>query len=322
MNKAIGGNMYFRKLVITDCTMLCFLSLLQASTTTVTKPQLPAMMNLTDEEFFTEKVNPELTVQLLKSRFVGVALRAPGRVDIDKRSTLPLLVASRFDGNRDWNFPLHDLGWLVGIELGTGKVLVSSAFGSTKRRAPQARGSRPVDDELTSYGAQVSSIDGRSRLGVPWQAGCWAFYLIYYDWISNSVVVHLEKAVGSQPKQIPGEGCLSPASTKTQITCELGSASGGDVRVSGQYTFHVDTLKTVPGLMPITLLIMNAAGAPPEQIDWQIPIKRLPGTRILQGKFEHKISPGEKLPRGAIVYCISAGQVHGPCIWATKHTDQ
>lgn len=201
---------------------------------------LPAALNLPDKAFFADDVDPKLEVRLLDSRLVGVALRAPGRVDVISRSTLPVLVASRFDGARDWDSSLPDLGWLVGVDLAFGEVRIASAFGNGKRAAPQDRGKRPSRDDVESYGAQLSLIDARSRLGLPWQSGCWAFSLIYFDWSSNSVVSRLENPEVGQANK--GSGCPRLPSPKAQSALQVERAQDGRVRVSGRYALPAGVL--------------------------------------------------------------------------------
>jgi hypothetical protein len=294
------------------------------------KQALPAALNLSDEEFFVEKLSPTLTAALLDSRFVGVALRAPGRVDVGRRSTLPLLIASRFDGARDWELPFHDLGWLVGIDRRSGKVSLASAFGGAKTPAPVSRGEKPSGDELRSHGAQVNLVDGRSRLGIPWQPGCWSLNLVYHDWMSNPVVVRLEKA-HEGPKDGPKDGptnaqdseaCPPPPSTaKTQVSFRRQRSPDGAVRVSGRYTVPVDALGEDRTALPVSLLIVSRDGASPERADWRIPVKVRPGTRQISGAIDHALPAVGKPARGAVAYLVVAGQVHGPRPWTTPYND-
>jgi hypothetical protein len=297
------------------------------------KQALPAALNLSDEEFFAEKVSPTLTAALLDSRFVGVALRAPGRVDVRRRSTLPLLIASRFDGARDWELPFHDHAWLVGVDRRSGKVSLASAFGGAKTPAPVSRQEKPSGDELRSHGAQVNLVDGRSRLGVPWQPGCWSLNLVYHDWMANPVVIRLEKAddgPANGPANGPTDGptngqnseaCAPPSTAKTQISFRRRRSPDGAVRVSGRYTVPVDALGEDRTALPVSLLIVTRDGASPERADWRIPVKVRPGTNHVSGVIDHALPAVGKPARGAVAYLVVAGQVHGPRPWTTTYND-
>jgi hypothetical protein len=285
------------------------------------KQALPAALNLSDEEFFADKVSPTLTAQLLDSRFVGVALRAPGRVDVGRRSTLPLLIASRFDGARDWELPFHDLGWLVGIDRRSGKVSLASAFGGAKTPVPVSRGEKPSGDELRSHGAQVNLVDGRSRLGIPWQPGCWSLNLVYHDWMSNPVVVRLESAQQEPTNGNGGGACPPPSSAKTQVSFRRERSPDGGVRVSGRYTVPVDALGEDRTALPVSLLVVTREGASPERADWRIPVKVRPGTRQISGAIDHVLPAVGKPAHGAVAYLVVAGQVHGPRPWTTTYND-
>lgn len=277
---------------------------------------LPPALDLPDEAFFDSGPSPTLTVQLLESRFVGVALRAPRHVDVDQRSTLPLLVASRFDGARDWELPFRDHGWLVGIDLRSGKVSLAAAFGSARRPAPVARGSKPSGDELRSHGAQVDRVDGRSRLDIPWQPGCWAFRLVYHDWISNRVVVHLQSAQAGPPGGRRDEACPPPSSAGSQVSFERQGSSGGAVRVAGRFVVPVDTPGAGRKDLPATLFIATRDGASPQRFDWQIPVEVRPGMREVSGVIDHALPAAGHPPPSTVAYLVVAGQVHGPRPWS------
>jgi hypothetical protein len=282
-----------------------------------TRAPLPAALNLPDKAFFADDVDPKLEARLLDSRFVGVALRVPRRVDVIARSTLPVLVASRFDGARDWDFPLLDLGWLVGVDLASGEVRIASAFGNGKRSAPEDRGERPSGDELTSYGAQLSLIDARSKLDLPWQPGCWAFSLIYYDWSSNSATSRLVSPQVGQGNQ-GNVDCSPLPSANTRLAFQVERGQDGRVRVSGRYSLPAGVLPVNAKTLSASLLLVTSDGAAPHRIDLPIPVEHRPGTRLLGGKLAYAFSPDGEPATGAVVYLVAVGQVYGPRPWPTK----
>jgi hypothetical protein len=275
---------------------------------------LPSTLNLPDEAFFAGTTDSKLEAALLDSRFVGVALRAPKGVDLGSQTKLPLLVASRFDGARDCDFPLSELGWLVGVEMASGDVRIAPAFGSGKKQAPEERGARPSRDELGSYGAQVTLLDARARLDLPWRPGCWAFTLIYFDWVSNTVASRLTKADDTADKR--DVACAQLSSTTKQLTYQIQRRPDGRVRVSGRYGFTVDGLPEHSKGLPASLLLVTSDGAAPRRMDWQIPLA--PGTRAVRGDLDHSFASEDEPAAGAVVYLTVAGRIYGPRPWPAK----
>jgi hypothetical protein len=278
------------------------------------KSPLPSALNLPDGAFFAESVDSKLEAALLDSKFVGVALRSPKGIDLGSQSKLPLLVASRFDGARDWDFSLRELGWLVGVEMASGDVRIAPAFGSGKKQAPEERGARPSGDELGSYGAQVSLLDARARLDLPWRPGCWAFTLIYFDWMSNTVASRLTKADGTSDKR--DVACAPSPSAKNQLTYQVQRLPDGRVRVSGRYSFAVGGLPEHSKGLPASLLLVTSDSAAPRRMDWQISLA--PGTRVVRGDLDHSFASEGEPTAGAVVYLMVAGRIYGPRPWPSN----
>lgn len=264
---------------------------------------LPPGLDLSDDVLFAGTLPPRLTAQLLDSRFVGVALRAPASVDLDRRSSLPLLVASRFDGARGWALPFDELAQLVAVEQRTGMLRVQPAFGSSKRAAAVSRGARPAPDELRGFGAQLTSIDARSRLALPWQAGCWAIRLIYHDWVSNPALVRLQS--GQQPA---ATACPAP-STETRVEFKL-ARKGAAVRVTGRFVVPLDALGGERTALAATVLMVTPNDGVAERVDWHIPIAPAAGAPSVSGAIDQELPL--RMTTGAQVYLVLAGQVHGP----------
>lgn len=276
---------------------------------------LPATLNLPDVAFFAGTVDSKLEAELLDSKFVGVALRSPKGVDLGSHTKLPLLVASRFDGARDWDFPLRELGWLVGVDMASGDVRIATAFGSGKKHAPEQRGARPSGDELGSYGAQVNLIDARARLDLPWRPGCWAFTLIYYDWVSNTVASRLTKPDdGTSDKR--DVACPQLPSVKNQLNYQIQRRPDGRVRVSGRYSLALDGLPEHSKGLAASLLLVTSDGAAPRRMDWQIPVAA--GTRVARGDLDHSFASEGEPAAGAVAYLMVAGRIHGPRPWPAK----
>ncbi|MBX3635763.1 MAG: hypothetical protein KF683_10315 [Rubrivivax sp.] len=276
---------------------------------------LPAALNLSDDDFFAPTPNPVLTSQLLESAFVGVALRAPAQVDIGTRQTLPLLVVSRFDGARDWALPFHDHAWLVGIDLGSGRFGLAAAFGSPKRPASVGRGAKPSAEELRTHGAQLSPVDARSRLGVPWQPGCWSFSLVYHDWLSNPVVVRLARPQAGLAKPPDGDACPPESVARVQVDFGQKGSADGASRVKGRVSVAAEAPGAERQMLPVSLLIVTRDRGAPQRHDWTIPVEYRPGERRLAGVIDHPVPATDPPQAGTVAYLVVAGQVHGPRPW-------
>jgi hypothetical protein len=276
---------------------------------------LPAALDLADDALFAETLDPALTVQLLESGFVGVALRAPGHVDIDRRGTLPLLVATRFDGARDWALPFHDHARLVAIDLASGRVSVAAAFGDTKRQAPRSRGEKPSGAELGSFGAQLTRVDGRSRLDMPWQPGCWSFSLVYHDWLSEPVVVRLDRMQQGSTTPRSDAVCAAPSAGPSRVDFRRRGLPGGAVGIAGRFSVPVDALQAHRRVLPAALIVLARDGGAAQRHDWQLAVEVRPGAREVSGTIDLVLPAAGPAPADAVAYLVVAGQVHGPRRW-------
>lgn len=158
------------------------------------------LLDFTDAEF---QAAPRLDVherevRLLDTDFTGIAINAQARIAVDAQELLPIAIASRHGGERDWDLPLLHNALLVATDLHTGKVAVVPALVPPKVLASRGgyrpgRGDmpRPDPEELEGAGAQLSWTEVRERLDIPWRPGRWTFGLLYFDWLSNLVTVDL-----------------------------------------------------------------------------------------------------------------------------------
>jgi hypothetical protein len=137
-------------------------------------------------------------VRLLDADFTGVAINAQRRIQVEAQSALPIAVAGRYDGERDWDLPLLDNCLLVATDMRGGWVdvvpgLLPPKVLASRGGARHDRGGavRPPAEQLEGAGAQVSWTEVRGRIEIPWRSGLWSFGIIYYDWLSNLVSVEL-----------------------------------------------------------------------------------------------------------------------------------
>lgn len=141
--------------------------------------------------------------QLLDIDADGVAVNAPAVIDTRERGTLPLVMAARFSGDREWDVPLIDNCLLVGTNLSDGTVYFAPALTSRKdvTRAGKLKvpkGEKP--EGLAEVSAQITTIDALAKLPIRWNTGHWALGVINYDRPSNAVSVELK---GNDPFPVP-----------------------------------------------------------------------------------------------------------------------
>lgn len=165
-----------------------------ASTAEVAKD----ILNFSGDAFFSadRSILAPRESRLLDTDFLGIAVNAPLHISTGRRHRLPLIMAARFSGRRDWNVPLRENCILVGTDLEDGTVHFSKVFVSKKelpsrgKREKVPRGPKPPGLALAA--AQLTALDARRLLHMEWNTGIWSLGVIYYDWPSNTVEVKLE----------------------------------------------------------------------------------------------------------------------------------
>jgi hypothetical protein len=293
--------------------MVCFL--LCVSLTTACAAQTSGdILHFTEEEFFNadRSVLGARESDLLDMDFSGVAVFAPRRISTAHRKTLPLIMATGLSGERDWDVPLAKNCILVGSNLQDGTVRFANALVSEKEMRSRGvkekalRGPKPDGLPLTT--AQLTALDARRRLHIPWNVGTWALGVIYHDWPSNTVVVELEgdqqvkppaaRAVDPQPSPL-GVGGLPcylatpwtppPPQSGVAFTTQFGVEQGRQqLKVFGAFRvpvrgFHVVGEKVVhefqdgrqenvTAVIPVTLALLGLDWMEPLQFDWAVPI--------------------------------------------------
>jgi len=167
------------------------------------------ILNLSEDEFFCadQSVFAPRESRLLDVDFSGVAVNAPRQIPTARRDKLPLIMATRSSGERDWDVRLEDNLILVGTNLQDGTVHFANALLTEKEL--QSRGGRqkvpkgPRPPGLALAAAQLTELDARGRLHIKWNTATWALGVIYYDWCSNTVVVELKGDEPPQPSPAP-----------------------------------------------------------------------------------------------------------------------
>jgi len=168
---------------------------------------LAGVLAFSEAEYYnpSQQLLAERESQLLDLEFEGVAVNAPNVIDTRERGTLPLVMAARFSGDRDWDVPLIDNCLLVASNLNDGRVYFAPALTSRKdvTRAGKLKvpkGEKP--EGLPEVSAQITTIDALAKLPINWNTGSWALGVINYDRPSNIVTIEL-KGADSLPVPAP-----------------------------------------------------------------------------------------------------------------------
>lgn len=153
------------------------------------------VLGLTDEEFWDASLvdQPALAERLFDAGFTGVALDAPGVVDVDARATLPMIgarVATYADLRR---VSFRHRAMLVATRLESNVTL--AALAESPDRLPPERPEPPRDRPVQrGTGAVFVWSDARERLGLPWRPGTYVLRLVLEEVASAPVRVRLVRA--------------------------------------------------------------------------------------------------------------------------------
>jgi hypothetical protein len=310
------------------------------------------ILNLTEEEYFSVDRIALAARQrlLLSSDYTGIAVNAPASIRTGQHSKLPLVMAMRMSGDRDWEVGLRDNCILVGTNLHTGKVHFANGLASDKEltsrggRIKQPKGSKPPG--LAVVAAQIIELDPRNRLHLPWDTGLWSLGVLYYDWPSNTVTVKLE---GNGPAEQPAVRAIFPISTgggdlpsyqptaKTPPYPAAGAVFTVEAKkvqdqpqliVHGAFTTTIKDyhLATSPGsgpsgpaaIVPITFVILGLDWKFPRPFTWAVPVQER--SSVAPGKTAHGTFAIDALAGGVtpldpgryVAYIIMDGRIFGP----------
>ncbi len=310
------------------------------------------ILNLTEEEYFSAGTTALAARQraLLSSDYTGIAVNAPASIMTGQHDKLPLVLAMRMGGDRDWEVGLRDNCILVGTNLHTGKVHFANGLASDKEltsrggRIKQPKGPKPPG--LAVVAAQIIELDPRNRLPLPWDTGLWSLGVLYYDWPSNTVTVKLE---GNGPAEQPAGRAIFPVSTgggdlpsyqptaKTPPCPAAGAAFTVEAKtvqdqqqliIHGAFTTTIKCyhLATSPDsgpsgpavIVPVTLAILGLDWKFPRPFTWAVPVQDRGA--VAPGKTAHGTFAIDALAGGFspldpgryVAYIIMDGGIFGP----------
>ncbi len=265
---------------------------------------------------------------------VFVALGAPRQLDFARHSELPVLIALRYTGQREWEAHYKQNIWLLVTDLESGATHIGYLFRADKReRTPQPSRSGTPPDPINARGVRTSlqRIDLRRAIARDWQPGRFAVTVIFYDWKSNTVVVELQ-GVGNVAKPLP---IGQPSSFLTTIDSSLAPAMADGAAFALQsgagrsstatlavdlprdnQLLLIDREKRTP-LLKTTLLLLQLDDRWPLLIDVLTPVNLLKspgGESRLQGAVQLDLRTAtERTLTGAYqVYLLAGDRVIGP----------
>ncbi len=269
------------------------------------------ILKFNDKTFFnlTQPIKSSRESALLDMDFWGVAVNAPGSIKIKKHDRIPLVMAIRTSGERDWDIPLKRNCILVATNLINGSIQFCQAFnGKGKTFSPDKEKDRKPEG-LAMAAAQLTTLDPVDLMDMELNSGIFSFGVIHFDWPSNTVIVELK---GDKDHELSSAIQVSPildTGTHTLISIFLPSEKTPPVPMAGlsfKLDVHIDdktlVLSTVGSLstrikafhlpdkkithqtprqdkrenvsavIPVTLALIGLNKKAPIQFNWGIPV--------------------------------------------------
>ncbi|MCK5607299.1 hypothetical protein KAR91_35780 [Candidatus Pacearchaeota archaeon] len=271
------------------------------------------VLNFTDDEFYNidQTILNQHEAQLLDMDYFGLAVNAPEIIDTKKQDKLPLIMAVRLSGERDWELKLADNCILVGTNMLDGSVTFAKALVDEKalkgRGEPENPPKGPKPPGLALAAAQLTELDAKNRLQIEWDSGIWALGAIYYDWQSNTVEVELNgdeeiipqqadsvypdpnlQGSGAIPSYLPMNKTPKAPASGLLFMCEFSIEQNRQVlNVFGSYAvevreFHLPKQQimhnyqgrqeNIAAIVPLTIAVLSVDWNTPFQFDCLVPV--------------------------------------------------
>jgi len=307
------------------------------------------IFNISDEDYFIIK-DPDLRSReswLLDQNYLGIAIGTPRYLFTEQHDHLPLILAARFSGERDWEVNLRHNCLLIGTNMIDGSVRLAHLLRSEKELTSQygsemdEKGPRPPDSELEGNAAQLLMVDIRNLLNIPWSYGKWVFGVISYDWLSNLAPLKLEGDI--ETDEIPpisfDPDTFANASANLSQENELempehgvtflvrcGNNKGNthliaDVALSiSARRYNLPSAQSLPDInavIPVTLLLLQP-DKEPLRFSWVVPAYGQPLNKgeTATGRFSIDVQAATSSPVPApgnyVCYITIGGHIFGP----------
>jgi len=268
-----------------------------------------------------------------------LALGAPRRLQLTHEPALPALVAARRTGMRRWQVEETQNLRIVATRLADGTVMSNLLHGSPKRQAPADPSmSPPPPDAINAASVATGVLPARNLLtglngyGKAWPRGRYAFTIVEFDWVSNTVIVDMLGGANPPPQPMPARPFppliarrdeLPAAHEGVDFRMPAPAEPGAPRQVQVALALpsgHAVLAKTeVPGasLLVGSLLLLKLDADQPLRADLAIPVRAPAGDARVQVlfSFDLKAALPAGVPRGSYqAYLVFGSSVSGPRI--------
>lgn len=281
-----------------------------------------SVLSIPEQRFFESTGGSFIDMQIVLQNalsatdFRGVAINAPTSIALKQYAILPILIAIRKTGLRGWEVPRNANCMLMATDLSRRTTYFGQVFRPPQNKTPmpghkrQPPGLKPTGADAVSMGSQVSRIDAREVLSLPWEPGRYRFTVLLFDWMSNAVDVELtdgntapaasapplklNPAVGKNhglPTFLANATTLPPAEKNlpsVAFQVAMASARNPQLNVTGKFSLVADAFhlpvapykvkeadgqeKTVAAAVPTTLVLLRKGGPNPLPRNWVLPV--------------------------------------------------
>jgi hypothetical protein len=269
-----------------------------------------------------------------------LAVGAPAVVKLDQHPDVPVLVATRQTGQREWEVKYDQNALVVAVDLQSGIVRSSRQFSKNKlemTHEPSRTGPPPDVINATAVNTSVRRFYLGEVCDTEWRPAKLAVTVIVYDWISNTVVTTLEKS-GEEPQQIsprnPSDFIReSSAKALTPRVTDSGSAlsvpnnvsAHAAILIRGTVELGPDRVAVAPSSKPgkaplllASLLLLKLDESRPVQVDLAVPaLVQTPFLRRAVVKaafdFDLRVAVGSRPLSGKYqIYFVVGDTITGP----------
>ncbi len=304
-----------------------------------TEDILGSILKFNENEYFrlNDMILSERESELLDIDFMGIAINGPKQIECNRYVFLPIVMGLRYSGERDWTVDLKKNCFIIATDIDSGNVFVSRALTSLKDEYSSfedEEGDGPLPPGLAEAATVVLKIDANEKLPLTWNTGKWAFCLLYFDWVSNTIGVDLigpdpvDPGFAGEIDPEPNQGGITalPAYVKIKQTPELNkrglsffietkkengkpllnlfAAYSIKIRASHipetaiELEFENGQIEEVAAIIPLTLFLLVKNNKLPVQIDLSVPI------------YGNPIQEGEQVLGYCALEILSAAGIH------------
>lgn len=263
-----------------------------------------------------------------------LAAGAPRTVLLDRRHEIPLLIGSRYTGQREWSVHLEQNSVVIVADLKTGEVMAGWPFLMGKRRQtppPSGTGTPPDEFGKEAVTTGVRRVDLRALFERTWITTRLAVSVVDYDWTSNVVVIDIVKegplpaeAKPRKPSQFLGRAAAAPIGPGATLSVPVTAAKGAPVMLKGSVDLDADRAMVAPKegaalekVLTVAVLFRKLDQEEPIQIEVVAPADLYDSNGVARVKAAFEFNAQQALSGhelGGIyqVYLVAGGALTGP----------